>query len=269
MAFWRNSCKWSWIRLHAAISLTLSMHCWIEGRTASTTLAKQRNRVRDRCPERLLQSIGEVPQVLEVLQMRCRQLRLESLELVASLFILLVLPVLEVVLAFLRRHVICTLGIWLARDEDEQFLSQFDGTSIFPFGDAHSPGRRLDRDRAVVPTDNEHDPIRLLDPALAYSYGKFTIAALDFPFHGYLDKLDLSFGVSSDSFDKLGRFVAILHQVSTRATDHDPDLRDVGHVAIICTIRQSVQQSSWQYQMRSREIRPRSSPGLQAVAASA
>ena len=78
------------------------------------------------------------------------------------------------------------------------------------------------RDGSVVPADDEQHPVRLVDPTLADRHRQLTIAALNLLFHRHLDELEPPFAVASHFPDHPGSFLAIVHQIGTRAADHDP-----------------------------------------------
>ena len=62
MTFWRSSCNWSCTRLHEAIALTLSMHCWIGGRDRDQEIGQRRTRA---------YGIGGFPERLSSRSLKC------------------------------------------------------------------------------------------------------------------------------------------------------------------------------------------------------
>ena len=95
------------------------------------------------------------------------------------------------VLDLLLRNPISVGGVGIARNEGEDILvGEVAGMAVFPFRHAQSLDPRLIGDGAVVPANNQDQPVGFLDPPFADFDGDLPVAAPGRAFHRDFEKLD-------------------------------------------------------------------------------
>src|SRR5262245_41867895 len=94
---------------------------------------------------------------------------------------------------------------------------------VFPFGDTQAIGAFLVRDGAVVPANDQNDPVGLFDPALADGNRELVIATEGLSLHRDFEKLDPVSDVLGYFLDDLRCFLPVLIEIPSRAADQDLD----------------------------------------------